>query len=274
MLHSFRQGNLLLVLVVLLSLGSSCSATTSSDCQVLNALGEDVTATMVVNTGNNGGDGADTTDHPSHVLCQEDRPCQNYTITNCPAVQCIGKEVCFQTNMTNIGRLVECHEMHSCHRAIVHFSEDNTDDNTIQSMTCQGEGACNVAEIRGSQLQLECFGRKSCRKINAKVNSVHCTHGEEYCEACVDYARLQANCVLCGYLGCESHVNHCGTKPLEAPDDQRYTACIPHQAIGTGCTPQQIQALENEIATDGQMMGSQELETVQEETINDNGGSN
>ena len=147
----------------------------------------------------------------------------------------------------------------------------------VQSMTCQGEGACNVAEIRGESLQLECLGRKACRKINARVDSVHGTHGDEYNEACTEYARLQANCILCGYLGCESHVNHCGTKPMDAPEDYRWKACLPKQAIGDGCTPQQIQALENEIATDGQIMGSQELDTttttVQEENIKDNGGS-
>lgn len=260
----------------------------SSECQVMNALGEDVTAAYLIptNNDNNNDNNNNNDDHnmdpKSHVLCQADAHCQDFTISNCQAVKCIGSEACYQTTMTNIGALVQCHEVHSCHRAIVHFAEDDDETNSNgdtripphQSMTCQGEGACNVAEIQGSKLQLECFGRKACRKINAVVDVVHCTHGQEYSEACTEHARLQANCILCGYQGCESHVNHCGTKPIDATEEDRWQACLPHQAIGTGCTPLQIQALETEIATDGQVMTFQESQDVQKETIQDNGGSN
>jgi hypothetical protein len=97
--------------------------------------------------------------------------------------------------LTNIGKLVECQQVHSCHRAMVHFAENNNnsdnnnqDSNLLaiqQSMTCQGEGACNEAEIMGSRL-VECFGPNACRNMKTRIDSVppSTTHAEEeYAEA-------------------------------------------------------------------------------------------
>ncbi len=242
--------------ILLFLVGCVVTAQSLSDCQVLNANGEDVTADLWIDE--------------DYVLCEGNYACQNYTITHCQAVKCIGLEACFEATMKEIGQLLECQGTHSCHRVTVQFKDDAT---FVQSMTCQGNTACDVAEIIGPQLQLECFGHKACRKINARIDSIHCTHGDDLYEACTEHASLQANCILCGYFGCNEHVNYCRTKPIDAPEDQRWVPCLPEQAVGIGCTSQQRLALENEIATKGQIMSAEQIDPSEQENSNDDGGS-
>lgn len=249
-------------LFVVLCIAITAAAQSLPDCQVLNPNGEDVTTDLLFQDNDN-----------QVVVCEGNFACQNFTITNCLSVRCIGTEACFQTTMKEIGELVECQEKHSCHRANVQFRENDSSKSIVQqSMTCQGEGACDVAEIYGSSLHLECFGHKACRKIKTRVDTIHCTHGDTQYDACTEYARIQANCILCGYMGCDGHVNYCATKPIDAPEEQRWMACLPEQAVGEGCTAEQIQALANEIQTKGQVMSAEKLDPSQTNT-NDNEGN-
>lgn len=186
-----------------------------------------------------------------YVLCEGNYACKNYTITNCPAVRCSGSEACYLTKIEGVSRLLECDGTHSCHRAEIDFAELALGGSNLASITCQGEGACDVAQIDAPHAKLECFGRKACRKIDAHIDVVHCTHGDAYYEACSGYAGLHANCVLCGWQGCNSHVNVCRFKHEE---DAKWVACKPETAQGEACTAVQKANLDSEIKTSGQIM--------------------
>lgn len=240
---AYRVSNLRLPLLVLLVslFAQTTTSVAAQECQVLSEAGEDRTAELYVE---------DPDYYPEldnidgYVLCNGHYACKNFTISNCPAVRCQGKEACYLATLTGISQVLDCTEMHSCHRSIVDF-HNATDDQPAQTMLCQGEGACDVATIVAHDVHLECFGRKSCRKVDATIDTVHCTHGDSYYEACTGYAGLYAHsCVMCGWQGCNEHVNICR---FRHDDDSKYKACATDAAFGPGCTDEQIDAIVNEI---------------------------
>lgn len=235
-------------LVFFASLSSANGDDALADCRVTNDQGVDVTMDFLVDA-----DPA-ITDYGvelGYVLCEGNYACKNFTITDCPAVRCSGSEACYLAKMDGISRLLECDGTHSCHRSEVTFVETEEEEEEHQaSITCQGEGACDVAQIDAPGASLECFGRKACRKVDAHIDVVHCTHGDAYYEACSGYAGLHANCVLCGWRGCNQHVNVCRYKHEE---DAKWGACKPQTAQGS-CSAAQRANLQSEIKTDGQIM--------------------
>ena len=202
-----------------------------NDCQVLNADGIDVTrdfltpiydvgqmegtafawATAGAITGNknNGNDGM-IMEIEEYVDCQGNYICQNFTITDCPAIVCDGPEACFEASLLNVGRILECRGTHGCHRATISFlanpepavsSSAGTDtDNEVttktrpsttltnQLMYC-GAASCNVAEIiYAPHLHLECVGPKACRKISMPTTTTTDNNNNE--EAATEVAAV------------------------------------------------------------------------------------
>jgi hypothetical protein len=265
--------------LLLLLLAVAASFTFAQECQVLNAEGIDVTAELTVMTGYDDGThytnyaekhsagqvtGTVFQDAPflkEYIHCQGEYACQNYTFSHCNAIHCDGMEACYQSHLSEIGIILECHGTHACHRTHITFakdlyrrgsSEDGTDTTNImakQTMHCS-TAACNAAIIRqGPHLELECRGPKSCRKVAVvnTIHSIHCTEGSNEFEACMDMASFEADCLLCGIRGCNSHVNKCKFKSdaLEAT----FEKCVPESVMGDACTEEQEAKVQQEIET-------------------------
>lgn len=269
-----RRQHVFFVLFLLLGWILPSSLTLGKQCKVLNEDGQDVTSDVYITTDEEFDiDGVD-----GYVLCDGTYACRNYTMSHCAAIKCTGKEACYFATMEGITHLLECQTTHSCHRAQVHFAPIVTTSSGAavqpqqqQSMTCQGEGACDVTYINGPDLHLECFGRKACRKVDATVDTVHCTHGDDYYEACSGYAGFVANCILCGYRGCNEHVNVCRYKHSA---NDKYVGCVPESSIGDTCTDYQIASLTTEIETKGDIMIAISNEEQEEEEIAASKGNN
>ena len=247
---------------------SSLSSSSLEQCQVWDAEGNDVTSNVLTTSSSSDSESslqvgtirsneAALVVEGYYVECNGNFACRGFTIANCPAVKCWGLEACFEADLLNVTHVVECDGMHSCHRATIHFAEatsetlssSSSSSPSQQTITCSGEGACDVTQLVATRAHLECRGRKACRKINAQIDVVHCTEGDSSYEACTGYASLQANCILCGWLGCNEHVNQCRTKHFtETAAEERWVACKPHTAVGPGCTAAQSDQVAQEVA--------------------------
>jgi hypothetical protein len=270
-------GRILLLLVVALS--SSCLWCCDA-CKVTMD-GTDVTAQFLTATNN------DDSDNTGMVVqCIGNLACKDAWIEDCPKVLCQGREACNGATIMNFTTSVDCIDSHSCHRAELYAAtttisddggdgedEDDSNNSNHQTVTCQGDGACDVTTIHGgavgdddnktnnnplSLLSVLCFGRKSCRKASIRAHIVKCTNGDSNYEACSGYAGIEADCLLCGTRGCNQHVNICRYKlllpspPLSQDEDEtadRFEGCVPESAVGT-CPDDLLQELEHELHGD------------------------
>jgi hypothetical protein len=120
------------------------------------------------------------------------------------------------------------------------------------SVLCQGNGACDVATIHGpEELRVTCFGGKACRKAMITANTIHCTQGSSNNYACMGYAGLNAECVVCGFRGCADHVNQCRYKIRSGEEEEDYLPCKPETLHGT-CDSKLKKALKHELGVDEQ----------------------
>jgi hypothetical protein len=238
--------------------------------------GTDVTAQFLTTTNDN------DNNNDMVVECIGNLVCKDAWIEDCPKVLCQGREACNGATIMNFTTSVDCIDSHSCHRADIYAAITTTtgndeDDSNLQTVTCQGDGACDVTTIHGAAagddnpslsssssssslllLSVLCFGRKSCRKASIRAHIVKCTNGDSNYEACSGYAGIEADCLLCGTRGCNPHVNICRYKLLPSPqqekepkeeDDQtaaRFEGCVPEAAVGT-CPDELLQELEHEL---------------------------
>lgn len=173
----------------------------------------------------------------SYVDCMGYSKCQQAIITDCPVIKCFDNEACTEAQIINFTEYVLCEGLHSCHRTEM-LAAATTNDDIIQTVSCIGSGACDVAQISGENIQqVSCSGVKACRKVHITgTNVVKCHDGSDRTPACEGFATLETKCLYCGKNGCATHINQCRYKILGDDDDSEkkddYEKCPPEAIIG------------------------------------------
>jgi hypothetical protein len=238
-------------------------------CQVLNAVGVDVTSDFFLPsnssdsttpTSTSSSTTTSTEPAPMVVQCVGTSACANFTMNNCPTIHCEGHESCFGATALDVTERVECLDVHSCHRAHVLFAlppsspTGTTTTNTV--MLCHGEGACDVTFIHGVDL-LDCFGHKACRKVDVQANTVLCRRQDgSSADTCMDLATFTTPCLYCQESpeACSPHINQCRYQlPLELrpepssnDDDEEppeWIECDTDPSVLEHCTKEQMETI-------------------------------
>jgi hypothetical protein len=198
------------LLVLLVSLASSSSA-----CSVVI---DNVDVTLDLFVGDDSNDGGNN----GYVNCTGTYRCKNAVIMGCDRIHCMENEACQFANIEFI-ESVTCSGLHACRGAnLTHVptSIETLTTFTEPSVVCQGTGACDVTTISGPKsLGVTCYGGKACRKALITANSMHCTQGDSRNQACMGFASLITNCLVCGVRGCANHINQCRYKSTIAEQD-------------------------------------------------------
>jgi hypothetical protein len=176
----------------------------------------------------------------AYVDCIGYVKCQDAIITDCPVIKCFDNEACNNAQIINFTESILCEGLHACHRTEMLAATTNESKQTI---SCVGSGACDVAQISGENIQqVSCSGVKACRKVHIEgTNLVKCHDGSDHTQACEGFATLETKCLYCGKNGCASHINQCRYKILGDDDDDgddgsekrdEYDKCKPEAIVG------------------------------------------
>jgi hypothetical protein len=183
-----------------------------------------------------------------YLNCTGTYRCKN-AIMSCETIRCEGNEACYAANV-EFTDSVTCVGTHACHKAnLTHTNTHESSRKKKPKVLCDGTLACDVAIISGpDQLRVTCLGAKGCRKAMITAHTIHCTQGSNLYPACMGYASLTSECLVCGLHGCSGHINECRYQTFseEQEDDVRRHPCQPERLQGT-CDPQQKEAFEQEL---------------------------
>jgi len=173
----------------------------------------------------------------SYVDCMGKAKCREAIISDCPVVKCFDIEACNSAQIINVLDFVLCEGTHSCHLSEISFAEQSSAAAAAsaepQRVSCVGSGACDVAQISGEDLDVECTGFKACRKVHVVgAKLVKCREGSGHSNACDDFATLETKCLYCGKQGCAAYINMCRYKILGEEVAEKYTKCQPESLIG------------------------------------------
>ncbi len=191
----------------------------------------------------------------SYVDCVGHYKCQDAIISDCPVVKCFENEACMNAQIINFRDTVLCEGLHSCHRTEITASDSS---DSKQTVSCMGSGACDVAQISGTNLEeVTCSGVKACRKVHVEgAKLVKCHEGHDRTPACDGFATLETDCLYCGKNGCAEYINMCRYKVTGINDSEtdKYEKCEPETVIGKCPTE-----LESELRLE--LSGKEEIDT-------------